>query len=102
MRVLVLEPRPEHADAGRAVELVPGEDVEVRAERLHVDLAVHHRLAAVEQHLGARPHAPWRRSARPASTVPSTFDIWAIGDQPDLAVGQLGGEVVHVELAGYR
>ena len=29
----------EHADAGRAVELVAGEDVEVATERLHVDRA---------------------------------------------------------------
>ena len=43
----------EHADAGGAVELVAGEDVEVRVQRLHVHRAVHHGLAAVEQHPGA-------------------------------------------------
>ena len=39
----------EHADAGRAVELVPGGDVEVAAERLHVDRHVRRRLRAVDQ-----------------------------------------------------
>ena len=51
----------EHADAGRAVELVPGADVEVHAERPHVDRPVIGRLGAVDQHRGARRRAPpWR------------------------------------------
>ena len=40
----------EHADAGRAVELVAGRDVEIAVEVLHVDRHMHARLAAVEQH----------------------------------------------------
>ena len=48
----------EHADPGRTIELVAGEDVEVAIERLHVDRLVRHRLAAVDQHAGRR--APWR------------------------------------------
>ena len=43
----------EHADAGRAVELVAGEDVEIDVERLHVDLEMHRALAAVDQHRNA-------------------------------------------------
>ena len=35
----------EHADAGRAVELVAGEDVEVAVDVLHVDVEMHRRLA---------------------------------------------------------
>ena len=43
----------QHAGAGRAISLVPGEQVEIAAERPHVDRHPRHRLAAVDQHLGA-------------------------------------------------
>ena len=52
----------EHADAGRPVELVAGEDVEVDVEVLHVDRQVHGGLAAVDQH---RDAALMRDAARP-------------------------------------
>ena len=40
----------EHADAGRPVELVAGEGIEVAIEVLHVDREMHRALAAVDQH----------------------------------------------------
>ncbi len=40
----------EHADAGRPVQLVRGEGVEVRAQRAHVDRDVRHGLGAIDQH----------------------------------------------------
>ena len=40
----------EHADAGRAVELVAGEGVEIAIEVLHVDREMHRALRAVDQH----------------------------------------------------
>ena len=49
MRVLGVE----HADAGRAVKLVTGEDVEVAVDVLHVDRQMNRGLAAVDQHRNA-------------------------------------------------
>ncbi len=43
----------EHADAGRPVELVAGEDVEIAVDVLHVDRHMHGALAAVDQHRDA-------------------------------------------------
>ncbi len=43
----------EHADAGRPVELVAGDGVEVAADVLHVDIEVDGGLGAVEQHRNA-------------------------------------------------
>ncbi len=40
----------EHADAGRTVQLVRGERVEVAVEILHVDLGVRHGLRPVDEH----------------------------------------------------
>ena len=40
---------PQAADAGRAVEFVAGESVEIAADRGDVDRHARHRLAAVEQ-----------------------------------------------------
>ena len=49
----------EHADAGRPVELVAGEGVEVAADVLHVDVEVDGGLRAVHQHRNAaRMRAP--------------------------------------------
>ena len=48
-RVLAVE----DADAGRTVELVAGESVEVAIEFLHIDREVRHRLSAVDQHRNA-------------------------------------------------
>ena len=45
--------RIEHADAGRAVELVRREGEEVAVERRHVDRPVRHRLRRIDQHPGA-------------------------------------------------
>ena len=43
----------QRSDAGRPEQLVAGEDVEVASDRLHVDAAMHYRLAAVQQGQGA-------------------------------------------------
>ena len=43
----------EHADPGRSVELVAGESVKIRVDRLHIDVAVDGGLATIEQHLHA-------------------------------------------------
>ena len=40
----------QHADAGRPVNLVAGEGVEIAVERLHVHLHVRHGLRAIHQH----------------------------------------------------
>ena len=68
---------PEHADAGRPVELVAAEDVEVGAQRPHVDAEVRRPLRAVHQHRDAarpgqrddrrRAASPCRARWRPAS-----------------------------------
>ena len=42
-------PRPQHADAGRAVELMTRKDVEVAIQRGDIDGDARHRLAPVEQ-----------------------------------------------------
>src|SRR3546814_3365822 len=42
-------PPPARADAGRAVELVRGKDVEIAIQRLHVDGEARHCLAAIDQ-----------------------------------------------------
>ena len=52
-RVEQLATSPQHADARRAIQLVPGEGVEIAVQRLHIDPPMHHRLRAVEQHLRA-------------------------------------------------
>ena len=97
--LLVLEPRPEHADPRRTVQLVAGEGVEIRPQRLHVDAAMDRGLAAVEQDLGAmgmgERHQPLGRR-HGAEHVRHVGD----GDQPDLAVGELRLDIGHVELAG--
>ena len=68
----------EHADAGRAVDLVPGERVEIAVERLHVDRQVRHRLRAVDQHRDTAPRRGPARSSRPTGLiVPSAFDTCA-------------------------
>ena len=63
---------------GRPVELVAGEDVEIAADVLHVDVEMHRRLAAVDQHRNAAR----MRAAAPTSftgtMVPSTFDMCVI------------------------
>ena len=92
------KPRPQHADAGRAVQLVAGEAVEVATDRLHIDAPVHRGLRAVEQHLrtmrvGERDDAFDRRNG--AEHVRHMRD----GDEADLAIGKLGLKVVHVEFA---
>ena len=51
----------EHADAGRPVELVAGEGIEIAVEVLHVDRRDAPRLAAVDQH---RDAARMRDAAR--------------------------------------
>ena len=45
-----LLPAPQHADAGRAAHLVPGEGDEVGAESLHVDGSCGTDWQRVEQH----------------------------------------------------
>ncbi|AEW73302.1 hypothetical protein EcWSU1_01864 [Enterobacter ludwigii] len=43
----------QHANPGRPIELVPGEDVEIAVQRLDVDRVVHDRLRTINQHLRA-------------------------------------------------
>ena len=43
----------QHADAGRAIKLVAGEDVEIAVEIAHVDVQMHRALRAVDQHRNA-------------------------------------------------
>ena len=64
----------QRADAGRAEDLVAGEDVEVAVERLHVDAHVRDGLRAIDQHASA----PWRCAistiSRAGVMVPSAFE----------------------------
>ena len=91
--------RPQHADPGRPVQLVAGEHVEVRTQRLHVDRPVHHSLGPVQQQL--RPGCmcqgrdPRRRRHR-AQHVGHVRDR----DQAHPSVRQQRLERRHVELAG--
>ena len=48
-----LGPPPQRADAGRAVELVRGKDIEIAVQRRHIDRQARHGLAAIEQQLCA-------------------------------------------------
>ncbi|VTP67212.1 Uncharacterised protein [Leclercia adecarboxylata] len=43
----------QHADTGRSVELMPGENVEIAIQRLNINGVVHHRLRPVHQHFCA-------------------------------------------------
>src|SRR5271169_3275941 len=43
----------EHANPGRSVNLMPGQGVEVAAERLYIDWQSRRCLAPVDEHLGA-------------------------------------------------
>ena len=67
----------EHADAGRAVELVAGEDIEVAVEVLHVDVEVHRALAPSTS-TGMPRACASRTTSFTGTTVPSTFDMWVI------------------------
>ena len=46
MRLLGIQ----HADAGGAIQLVAGDDVEIDVQRLHVNNLMHRALAAIGQH----------------------------------------------------
>ena len=64
----------EHADAGRAVDLVTGKRIEIAIEALHIDTAgarppVRHRAAPAR-----RARAPARSISRTGSTVPSALE----------------------------
>lgn len=48
-RLEVFAPRPQRAGTGRAAQLVPGEGVEIAADRGHVDRPMRHRLGAIDQ-----------------------------------------------------
>ncbi len=93
---------PQAADAGRTVELVRGESVEVGADRGDVDGHARHRLAAVEQQqralrvgdLGGAPGVEDR-----------TQDVRHVGEGDDaMLVGQhrFGGVEVDLAVAGQR
>ena len=56
-RLQVFALRPQRAGAGGAEHLVPGERVEIAAQRLHVDRPVRHRLRAIDQQRDAAPAA---------------------------------------------
>ena len=67
---------PQHADAGRAVQLVTGEGEEVGAELLHVERQVRHRLRGVD-HRQRADRTRARDDARDTGLiVPSALDWW--------------------------
>ena len=71
----------QHADAGRAVQLVAGRDVEVAVERLHVDRHVIRRLRAVDQHRRRRARARCATISATGLIVPSAFDMCVDRDE---------------------
>ncbi len=97
-RIEQLAPAPQHADPGRAIQLVAGEHEEVGTQRLHVDATVHHGLAAVEQDARAilvrERREAFRRSV-------GAEHVAHVGDrhQPDAAVLQQALVGSHVQLA---
>ena len=82
---------PEHADAGRAAHLVPGEAEEVGAERGDVHRHVRHRLGGVHQHQRAD-------RVRPVGDRPDRVDraehVGLVHERDQL--GPLGDQVVDV------
>ena len=52
-RLQQLGPGVEHADPGRPIQLVGGENIKIAAQRLDVYRVVHHRLGAIHQHFRA-------------------------------------------------
>ena len=68
----------EHADAGRPIELVAGEDVEIASDVLHVDVEMHRAPGCRRPAPECRAHG---RASPPSFTgtmVPSAFDICVI------------------------
>ncbi len=65
----------QHADPGRAVKLVAGEDVEIAIDVAHVDVEMHGALRAVDQHRNAARMRDARRlpSPAPACRACSTY-----------------------------
>ena len=71
-RALAVQP----ADAGRAVQLVAGEDVEVAVQRLDVRRGSAPPPGSRRPAPAPRPRGPGRRWRARRLTVPSTFDMW--------------------------
>ena len=67
----------EHADAGRAIELVAGEDVEVAIEVLHIDRHVHGAWQPSTS-TGMPRACAMRITSLIGTMVPSTFDMWVM------------------------
>ena len=95
-----LAARPQRADAGRTVELVAGKDVEIAAERPHVERQVRRGLGAIDENersapvgqLGDRRH--WHDRAR---------DIGDVGDGHEArAIAETGFDVGHGQNAVLR
>ena len=87
----------EHADAGRPVELVAGEGIEIAADVLHVDVEMHRRLAPSTSTGMPRACASFTTSFT-GTTVPSTFDMCVIATILVRGVEQLL-ELVDEEIA---
>ena len=87
----------EHADAGRPVELVAGEGVEVAVEVLHVDVEMHRALAPSTS-TGMPRACASRTTSFTGTIVPSTFDMWVIATILVRGVEQLL-ELVEEEIA---
>ena len=68
----------EHADPGRAVKLVAGEGVKIAIDVAHVDVEMHRRLRAVEQHRNAARMRDAASTSFAGTSVPSMFDIWVM------------------------
>ena len=88
----------EHADAGRTVELVAGEDIEIAADVAHVHVEMHGRLAAVEQHRNAAgmgdAHHLFDRDQ-------CTSDVRHMGDGDEArALGEQRLELVEQKISG--
>ena len=86
----------EHADAGRPVELVAGEGVEIAADGPHVDRLVDDALRTVDQDAGA---GRLRQSRHLGDRDDRAEHVRHMGDGDQLrAVGQQGGEFFEIEL----
>ena len=65
----------QHANAGRAIELMAGHGVKVAIDILHVDVGMHRALRAIHQHRNAMGMRDPRHLFFTGTSVPSMFDM---------------------------
>ena len=94
--------RPQGADAGRAVELVAGEDVEIAVDRGDIDLDARRRLAAVEQKFGADRVGQIGGAARVEDRAEHVRDMGEGDDRVALGEHRFGGVEVDPLIGGQR